>query len=469
MEGSANQGEYLSSSLTGANDSNLPNLDYTTQPERQQHDDEARSYFTQTGFTEPLSLGIADSFGNPYDESQVPIPYQQSVESNPFWLQEEDGMWDFDDTTSHSGYMQPPPPSCPGPSSDKNAEGGVTDNGLSISVGTGNYSGDRRGSINSDASFGYQQPFPADYGQHLAADPNITAYCERPENPRLVGSNSGSFTFEHNGFSRGTQLRQLHAEPWTPLHPAFDNQQPEHVGHLEVFSPQNQSETPHDMSVYDDSDSYAVISTNIATPVSSATDPRNAFAHENQQTFSIRDTFYHQAEHDAENLAPEPMSQHNISFHLQRAPTPAFTAPDLIGYTHSDPSHGLTVPDYPTEFSAPSLTTEASSSVSNYIPDPLRCNMIGCNVAFNGKHRKGNLARHRKSVHGVDKRYECLERSCSKVFKRSDARRKHYKKYHPWLAANSSLSSRSNGSRSASGNQEDDFNHMAAWSTYNHP
>lgn len=64
---------------------------------------------------------------------------------------------------------------------------------------------------------------------------------------------------------------------------------------------------------------------------------------------------------------------------------------------------------------------------------PVVCGI--CGKSFCGDYRKGNLARHRRQKHGEEEQsYPCEESYCSRVFKRQDARLKHYRKQHHWRA-----------------------------------
>ncbi|KAI4641656.1 hypothetical protein J4E93_007754 [Alternaria ventricosa] len=69
--------------------------------------------------------------------------------------------------------------------------------------------------------------------------------------------------------------------------------------------------------------------------------------------------------------------------------------------------------------------------------DALYCDRQGCTASFTGTYRKGNLVRHKRQRHDIGGviPYECEDLTCDKVFKRQDARLKHYRKYHPHLAA----------------------------------
>jgi len=53
-----------------------------------------------------------------------------------------------------------------------------------------------------------------------------------------------------------------------------------------------------------------------------------------------------------------------------------------------------------------------------------------CPTLFSGDYMLGNLKRHLKSSHSS---IRCVCKECGKEFKRSDARRTHYRKEHPEL------------------------------------
>jgi len=68
-------------------------------------------------------------------------------------------------------------------------------------------------------------------------------------------------------------------------------------------------------------------------------------------------------------------------------------------------------------------------------PENMRCDVDGCGKQFTGLYGRGNLGRHKRLVHSNNRSYVCEDRWCAKVFKRQDARLKHYRKCHPELAA----------------------------------
>lgn len=67
-------------------------------------------------------------------------------------------------------------------------------------------------------------------------------------------------------------------------------------------------------------------------------------------------------------------------------------------------------------------------------PSRISCNTDGCIAFFSGIYRKGNLARHKRLKHKGPVVYECEDLLCDRVFKRQDARVKHYRRWHPQLA-----------------------------------
>ena len=115
------------------------------------------------------------------------------------------------------------------------------------------------------------------------------------------------------------------------------------------------------------------------------------------------------------------------------------------------------------------------SSVSNassaggpppaYTPEIMYCEVINCGQAFTGMYRRGNLGRHRRLTHGTGKAYVCEDNTCAKEFRRQDARLKHYRKYHPELAADSPLVRRSSASRPTRRNQDVELSNMSGWAT----
>lgn len=100
-------------------------------------------------------------------------------------------------------------------------------------------------------------------------------------------------------------------------------------------------------------------------------------------------------------------------------------------------AHTEQCPRIPMSGSSTSPSSELSIASSS-VPEALSCHAKGCSVIFQGQYRKGNLARHIRLQHrGGNGAYPCEDTHCSRSFKRSDARLKHYRKHHPYLAPRS--------------------------------
>lgn len=92
------------------------------------------------------------------------------------------------------------------------------------------------------------------------------------------------------------------------------------------------------------------------------------------------------------------------------------------------------------KLSAPSPNTSNSRSSTPGSPnsfstaDVVRCDV--CPIEYRGKHRRSTLSRHKRLKHSgnADTKYECEQYGCNRVFKRQDARLKHYRSHHPHLA-----------------------------------
>ncbi|KAF2732310.1 hypothetical protein EJ04DRAFT_339454 [Polyplosphaeria fusca] len=83
--------------------------------------------------------------------------------------------------------------------------------------------------------------------------------------------------------------------------------------------------------------------------------------------------------------------------------------------------------------------TLTSTVATSETPELLLCDITGCGARFTGEYRRGNCARHRRLSHGGNiggtKNFPCEEAGCGKMFKRQDARLKHYRRRHPKLAS----------------------------------
>jgi len=94
--------------------------------------------------------------------------------------------------------------------------------------------------------------------------------------------------------------------------------------------------------------------------------------------------------------------------------------------------------------------SSVSQTESDDVNDRLYCVRQGCTASFTGtcSDSKGNMVRHMRR-HESESEYQCQDLECNKVFKRHDARLKHYRKKHPRLAAAYPLVRRSSASREA--------------------
>jgi len=82
--------------------------------------------------------------------------------------------------------------------------------------------------------------------------------------------------------------------------------------------------------------------------------------------------------------------------------------------------------------SSGAATPRPNSAASTHGGSPVVCE--ACGKEYKGDYRRGNLARHIRQKHGIDEQnFPCADPGCSKIFKRQDARLKHYRKEHPQL------------------------------------
>ncbi|EMD91481.1 hypothetical protein COCC4DRAFT_128695 [Bipolaris maydis ATCC 48331] len=119
----------------------------------------------------------------------------------------------------------------------------------------------------------------------------------------------------------------------------------------------------------------------------------------------------------------------------------AMTRGHLERYPRSDPGRYLGLPGKRRASSASSQITEATSSsaVSGLDQGVLRCGVNRCEATFSGRYGKGNRARHKRDYHGGKEPVICEDSNCGKVFRRSDARLKHYRSHHPHLVGRNTL------------------------------
>jgi hypothetical protein len=94
----------------------------------------------------------------------------------------------------------------------------------------------------------------------------------------------------------------------------------------------------------------------------------------------------------------------------------------------------LVVPEWQPPSTSPSPTPSIASVTPSHYPDVLSCQEQGCEAKYKGKYRLGTLQRHMRQKHGVQRVYYCGDPGCNKSFQRSDARLKHYRNYHRYLA-----------------------------------
>jgi hypothetical protein len=91
----------------------------------------------------------------------------------------------------------------------------------------------------------------------------------------------------------------------------------------------------------------------------------------------------------------------------------------------TDRSQLLSVPS-----SVAGSQSDNSDLASERDPEILQCST--CEATFKGRYRKGNLTRHRRHHHGSNETvFPCEMASCTRMFKRQDARLKHYRRHHP--------------------------------------
>ncbi|KAF2856222.1 hypothetical protein T440DRAFT_102126 [Plenodomus tracheiphilus IPT5] len=121
-------------------------------------------------------------------------------------------------------------------------------------------------------------------------------------------------------------------------------------------------------------------------------------------------------------------------------------APLTLG-SHNRTRGLLCVPDTDESISEGKSTVSITSADSG--PESLYCD--DCDRAFQGKYRKGNLARHVRLKHKSETptSFVCEDESCDRVFNRQDARLKHHRKHHPLIAPEPPLSRGPSSSRAS--------------------
>jgi hypothetical protein len=170
---------------------------------------------------------------------------------------------------------------------------------------------------------------------------------------------------------------------------------------------------------------------------------------------------------------PEHFPQEQIPTHQQEFPYNSRydpfrcnvrSASPQVGYNDRPPSQHkhshLSLPIVRKVSSASSCASEASSLKPD-TPEVLYCDELDCVTPFNGKYRKGNLARHKRLIHRRCEPYVCESDGCERSFKRQDARLKHHRRHHPLLAA--PYVPRGSPARRPDGNQDDDLRNISSW------
>lgn len=98
-----------------------------------------------------------------------------------------------------------------------------------------------------------------------------------------------------------------------------------------------------------------------------------------------------------------------------------------------------TIPSEPEQWTEPaSIATTPSEPGSPSSPasaPEIYCDVEGCLAVFSGIYRNGNMARHKRLKHRGPVVYECEDPTCDRVFRRQDARVKHYRRWHPDFAS----------------------------------
>ena len=169
---------------------------------------------------------------------------------------------------------------------------------------------------------------------------------------------------------------------------------------------------------------------------------------------------------NADQIPPYYLPQYPLPIHIdiERSATPLETPSTTQGSSQWE--FGLDVPMQRSHSTRSSVSNASSAGPPpTHTPEIMYCEVVDCRQAFTGLYSRGNLGRHRRLVHGTGSRYVCGDDTCAKEFRRQDARLKHYRKYHPDLAADSPLVRRSSASRPTRRNQEDDLSNMSSWAT----
>jgi hypothetical protein len=144
-------------------------------------------------------------------------------------------------------------------------------------------------------------------------------------------------------------------------------------------------------------------------------------------------------------LVPEGSAWSDVASHKQHTfvtdhglstqpPSRTFSIPST-GFIHSE-SRLLAIDSVP----RPQVTRCSSMDGLSMPAKSFSVSCEVCGLVFTGEYNRGSLARHRRQKHGEQEQaYSCADEECERVFKRQDARLKHYRRKHPHLAPNSAL------------------------------
>ena len=248
------------------------------------------------------------------------------------------------------------------------------------------------------------------------------------------------------------------APPWSAYHTANMHSSPYFLGGAPVSDSQDTSEMT--LSTTDQDGSGSVSMSNFCTLMSSTGYGDNSMI---DSGVTERPSTRYPSSMDLEHIPPDsppsfPIPYIDIGNYVASTETPSMM---------EDPSRcggNLLVP-MSRSLSTRSSVSNASSAGPPPTNDPeiMYCEIPDCRQPFTGLYRRGNLGRHRRLVHGTGKPYVCEDGTCAKEFRRQDARLKHYRKYHPELAAHSPIIRRSSASRPMRRSQEVELSNMSGW------
>jgi hypothetical protein len=262
-----------------------------------------------------------------------------------------------------------------------------------------------------------------------------------------------------NGFdhlspeSNQIHIDSAHAEPWSPFQSADANQAPQYHGGDQMTGQHETSDTTQSMFSGGPAHSNYIVNGGAMTPLSS------------MDIFNDHVKVSMMTERALHRMIPndQPFNLFQGLVNLERSATPQIgDRPSLERYPQSEQGPHLAPPMERKASSAYSYSTDGSSPGPPPADDPvvLYCNKAGCSSFFTGIHRRGNLGRHRRQQHKSGKAYVCEDDACAREFKRSDARVKHYRKYHPGFASKYVPRPQT---RRLRGDQDDVLRNISSW------